>query len=208
MRSLVGGTPESRQVAFTVAMIALAAKMAKADGVVTDDEVSVVRRLFEVPDEERGNVARLFNLAKQDVAGFEIYAARLKRLYENDPAQMEDILDGLFIIATADGFVHEGEDAFLQVVSGIFGIDPADYRRIHERHVPPDVADPYVVLGIPRGSPPDVARRAWLRLAAENHPDRLVSRGLPVECLRLANDRMAMINAAYEAIGRERELVD
>ncbi len=209
VRSLVGGTPEGRQVAFTVSMIALAAKIAKADGVVTEDEVSVVRRLFDVPEDEKRNVARLFNLAKQDVAGYEAYAAKLKRLYEGDRDLMEDVLDGLFTIATADGLVHEEEDAFLEVVARIFGIPEDAYRRIHERHVRPDAADPWVVLGVPRGSPPEVVRRAWRRLVADNHPDRLMAHGVPPECIRLANDRMARINAAWAAVGREigRELV-
>jgi DnaJ like chaperone protein len=206
VRSLVAGTPESRQVTFTISMIALAAKMAKADGVVTADEVSIVRRLFEVPESERRNVARLFNLAKQDIAGFETYAARLRRLHDDDPAMLEDILDGLFIIAASDGHMHEDEDMFLERVAEIFGIDRAIYARVHARHVPLDAADPYVVLGIPRGSPPLVVKRAWRRLAADNHPDALIARGVPVECEKLANERMAAINAAYEAI--ERELVD
>jgi DnaJ like chaperone protein len=205
VRGITAGTPESRQVAFTISMIALAAKMAKADGVVTDDEVSAVKRLLLVPEAEQRNVARLFNLAKQDVAGFETYASRLKRLHDDNDALMEDILDGLFIIATADGLVHERESAFLHRVGEIFGFEPAAYERIRLRHVRPDAADPYVILGIPRGSPPGDVKRAWRRLVSENHPDRLIARGVPVECIRLATDRMAAINAAYEAI--ERDLV-
>jgi DnaJ like chaperone protein len=206
VRGLVGSTPEGRQVAFTISLIALSAKIAKADGVVTDDEVAVVRRLFIVPDSERANVARLFNLAKQDVAGFEAYASRLRRLYDEGDDLLEDVLDGLFTIATADGIVHDDETAFLARVSDIFGLPDRTYERILARHVEPDVTDPYVVLGITRGSTPEEVKRAWRRLVSENHPDRLVARGVPPECVRLANDRMAALNAAYEKI--ERELVD
>jgi DnaJ like chaperone protein len=203
VRGLVGGTPESRRLAFTISLIALSAKMAKADGVVTEDEVSVVRRLFDVPDSERRNVARLFNLAKQDVAGFESYASRLKRLYEDDHDLMEDVLDGLFVIAAADGYVHEREDAFLARVAEIFGLDRASFARIEARHVKPDASDPYVVLGVPRGSSPEEVKRAWRRLVVECHPDRLYAHGVPAEALKLANDRLARINAAYERIQRE-----
>jgi DnaJ like chaperone protein len=203
VRSLVTDSEESRQVAFTVSMIALAAKIAKADGVVTRDEVDVVRRLFVVPENERANVARLFNLARQDVAGFEHYAEKLRKLYDDDPVLMEDVLDGLFTIATADGLVHEHEDVFLERVAEIFGIDRSVFLTIHARHVRPDATEPWVVLGVRRGATQDEIKKAWRRLVAENHPDRLVARGVPAECIRLATDRVATINAAYEILQRE-----
>ena len=194
---------ERRQVAFTVSMIALAAKMAKADGVVTDDEVSVVKRLFVVPDRERGNVARLFNLAKQDVAGFEIYAERIEELHRGDPAMLEDVLDGLFVIAGADGLVHDHERRFLERVADIFHVSTAAFGRIMARHVRPEASDPFVVLGVPRTATPDEIKRAWRRQVAENHPDRLIARGVPAECVRLATERVAALNAAYDRIERE-----
>ena len=136
VRGMVTGSAESRQVAFTISMIALAAKMAKADGVVTADEVAVVKRLLDVPERERPNVARLFNLAKQDVAGFESYAGKIARLNADEPDILEDILEGLFIIAKADGMVHEREDRFLARVAEVFGIPEFDFTRIRARTPP------------------------------------------------------------------------
>lgn len=197
-------SPEARrQVAFTAAMIALSAKMAKADGVVTADEVAVVNRLFQVPPEERRNVARLFNLAKQDVAGFEFYAARIRALYADDPAPLEDILDGLLIIAAADGAVHERELAFLETVRTIFAVPRATFARLLARHARADKNCPYAVLGLTPGADPDEVKRAWRRLAAEHHPDRLQARGLPADFIRIATERMAAINAAYREIARQ-----
>ncbi|WP_246329485.1 molecular chaperone DjiA [Chthonobacter rhizosphaerae] len=196
------GADARRQVAFTVSMIALSAKMAKADGVVTEDEVSVVKRLFEVPDDERRNVARLFNLAKQDVAGFEAYAHKILALHAEEPQLLEDIVDGLFVIAKADGIVHDRELAFLERVAEIFQVAPQTFVRIQARHVRVGDFDPYLVLGIPRGSSPDEVKTAYRRLATEHHPDRLVARGVPAECIRLATDRMASLNKAYTLITR------
>jgi len=72
VRTVFAGDPElRRRVAFSVAMIALSAKMAKADGVVTQDEVRAFQSIFEVPKSEARNVARLYDLAKRDIAGFE-----------------------------------------------------------------------------------------------------------------------------------------
>src|SRR5215212_2214426 len=92
-----------RSIAFTIGMIALGAKMAKADGIVTANEITAFKQVFHVPPEELKNVAFVFNLAKQDVAGYDAYARQLARLFKGKPAMLEDILDGLFYIAKADG---------------------------------------------------------------------------------------------------------
>ncbi len=194
---------ERREVAFTIAMIALSAKMAKADGVVTSDEISVVKRLLIVPEAERANVARLFNLAKQDAAGFEAYARRIEALCHDQPELLEDVLDGLFVIAGADGLVHDRERDFLERVADIFHVSTAAFGRIMARHVKPEETDPFVVLGVPRTATPEDVKRAWRRQVAENHPDRLHSRGVPAECIRLATERVAALNAAYDRIERE-----
>lgn len=200
-----GENSGERSVAFTVAMIALAAKMAKADGVVTGDEEIAFLDVFEIPRGEERNVARLFNLAKQDVAGFEVYAARLAGLFPDDQEIRVDILDVLFHIAKADGVVHEHEVAYLARVAEIFGLEPREFDRILARHTRQG-ADPYLVLGLETAAGDDEVRRHYRRLVSENHPDRLIARGVPEEFVRIANDRMAAINAAYSQISAERGL--
>ncbi len=200
-----GVDPESRrQVAFSVALIALSAKMAKADGVVTADEVAAFGRIFAVPPEEERNVRRLFDLAKRDVAGYETYAQRIAEFYEHDRRGLEDVVDGLFAIAKADGAVHEREIAYLGRVAQIFGIDEAGFERIAARHVVPEDGDPYLILGIDRSLPMTDVRARYRALAAENHPDRLIARGVPPEAAALAHQRMAAINLAWQRIQLER----
>jgi DnaJ like chaperone protein len=194
-----------RRVAFSVAMIALSAKMAKADGVVTQDEIRAFREIFDIPPEEAHNVARLYDIAKADVAGFEIYARRMAGLCgsgHHNCAMLEDILDGLFHIAKADGMVHEREGRFLQRVAEIFRIEEEHYQSILARHLDLGEADPYVVLGIERGRPFEDVRKHYRMLVAHNHPDRLIARGVPEEFIRIATTRIAAINAAYELIER------
>lgn len=206
VRTAFGGDPElRRRVAFSIAMIALSAKMAKADGIVTQDEVRAFQQIFTIPSNEARNVARLFDLAKADVAGFEAYAERMARLCGSgrpNCAMLTDILDGLFFIAKADGVLHEREGRFLHRISEIFEIDEAHYQSILARHVDLGTADPYVVLGIERDRPFDEVKRHYRKLVAENHPDRLVARGLPQEFIAIATTRVAAINAAYELIER------
>ncbi len=199
-----GDPVRRRQVAFSVAMIALSAKMAVADGVVTRDEVAAFRRLYEVPEGEEANVTRLFNLARRDVAGFESYAARVAALYGAGDPILADILDGLFGIATADGIVHPTELAYLAAVATAFGLDDAAFATVKARHVDEGPDDPYRVLGVERALDLDAIRRVWRALAAENHPDRLIGRGVPPEFVAIAGKRMAAINAAWQRIEKER----
>ena len=203
--SLIAGDPATRRrVAFSVALIALSAKMAKADGIVTADEVAAFRRGFAVPPGEERNVARLFDLARQDVAGFETYARRVAALYDNDCCPLEDVLDGLFVIAKADGAVHAAEMAYLEHVATIFGFSEADFERIAARHVVPEEGDPYIILGAERSWPFDRIRRHYRKLVVENHPDKVIARGLPEEFVAVATDRLAAINRAWERIEMER----
>ncbi|TAN16386.1 MAG: DnaJ family molecular chaperone [Rhizobiaceae bacterium] len=208
VRTLFAGDPElRRRVSFSIAMIALSAKMAKADGVVTQDEVRAFQQIFAVPESETHNVARLYDLAKQDTAGYELYAERIAGLCgsgEKNCLMLEDILDGLFHIAKADGVVHEREVKFLRRVAEIFEIGPQHFDSILARHVDLGDADPYRVLGIARDVPFEELRRHYRRLVAENHPDKLIARGVPPEFVAIANARVAAINAAYEMIERRR----
>lgn len=206
VRTVFAGDPElRRRVAFSVAMIALSAKMAKADGVVTQDEIRAFQEIFSIPPKETRNVARLYDLAKADVAGYELYAERMAGLCgsgENNCTMLEDIIDGLFHIAKADGVLHEREGRFLRRTAEIFKIDEAHYQRILARHLDLGEADPYTVLGIERDAPFHEVRKHYRKLVANNHPDKLIARGLPQEFIAIATTRIAAINAAYELIER------
>lgn len=192
-----------REATFAVAVIALSAKMAKADGVVSRSEVDAFSRIFAIPKGEEKNVSRLYNLAKRDVAGFDAYARDVGRLFAGDRDMLEAVLDALFGIARADGAVHERELIYLGEVARLFGFDAHAFARIKARHVIED-GDPYLILEADRSWDRERLQRHYRRLVAENHPDRLIARGLPEEFVRIANDRLAAINAAWERIERIR----
>ena len=192
-------------VVFTIAVIALAGKMARADGSVSDAELQAFARVFQVPPQEENNVRRIFNLARQDVAGYEAYAGQIAKLFVDNPALLEDVLDGLFEIAKADGVLHPAEAQFLERVAEIFGFAPNEFRRIRASHFAPELTDPYVILGIGYTVGDEELKQTYRRLVRENHPDSLMARGVPEEFIKLANDKLAAINHAYETIQKERD---
>ncbi len=192
-------------VVFTIALIALSAKMAKADGIVLPAEVDAFYQICRVPDGERKNVERVYNLAQEDVAGFEAYAQQLADIFSSNPRVCEDVLDALFHIAHADGELHPAEEAFLKQVGDIFGLSRVGFARIQARHSP-DAIDPYIVLGVKENASDEVVRSVWLKAVRENHPDQLQARGVPEEITHLANARMAVINRAWETIRNDRNI--
>lgn len=193
-------TPPERSVGFTIAVIALGAKMAKADGQVTRDEVTAFREVFAIPTEEEGNAARIFNLARQDVAGFDIYARKIAAMLGSGDPVLVDLMEGLFHIAMADGEFHPHEDTFLREVARIFGVDDRCFRSLLTRFVPDAPRDPYDVLRVPHDAPLADVRAAWRQAVRDSHPDRMRARGLPDEALKLAEQRLIDVNRAWEEI--------
>ena len=193
-------TPPERSVAFTIAVIGLGAKMAKADGRVTRDEVAAFREVFHIPPEDEAAAARLYNLARQDVAGFDDYARKIARMFQGTDGMLCDLLEGLFHIAVADGTYHDLEDDFLEHVAEIFGLSERQFRAVRTRFVPDAEPDPYAVLGVTPEMPLDQVRTAWRALVRESHPDKMMARGLPEEAIRMAEKRLVAINRAWGAI--------
>lgn len=201
-----GGVDGTKQVAFTIGVIVLGAKMAKADGVVTPDEVVAFKEVFHVPPDEMKNVGRVFDQARKDAAGYEPYAQQIAGLFKNNPAVLEDLIDGLFHIAKADNVMHPRELEFLESIATIFGFNEAAWLRIKEGHLGPDRADPYTVLGVSHDASDDELKRIYRKLVREHHPDTLIAQGMPQEFVDVANDKLAAINSAYDRVAKQRGL--
>jgi len=192
--------PPERSVAFTIAVIALGAKMAKADGEVSRSEVTAFRQVFHIAREDEAQAAQVFNLARQDVAGFESYASQIARMFRDSPEALQDLLEGLFHISMADGFYHPRENDFLEIVAERFGLSNSCFEYLRARHVPGEKPDPYTILGVTSGMPVADIRSHWRQLVRDNHPDMMIARGLPEEVIQMATTRLASLNAAWEEI--------
>jgi DnaJ like chaperone protein len=199
--------PGLRQIGFTVGVIALGAKMARVDGEVTGDEVEAFRSFFHVPPEEEKNVARFFDLAKRDSAGFETYARQVAALFPDAPEILESVLEGLFDIAKADGKVGAAEADYLAEVAHIFGLESTRFDRARAAALGEVECEPCIVLGIDPLATDEQIREAWIRQVKIHHPDRLIAQGLPEEAIKVANRKLALINDAYAKLRRQRGLV-
>ena len=198
-------TPPEKSVAFTIAVIALAAKMAKADGRVDRSEVAAFRRIFTIPRSEEKNAARVFDLARQDVAGFDAWAGRIARMFQPGDPVLENVIEGLIIIGTADGALHAAEHEMLNEIARIFSISPPLLATIIARHDAEAETPPHIVLGLPPDASVEDARARWRVLIRENHPDRAIAAGLPREAIRLAEGRTRAINDAWAQYRRLRQ---
>ncbi|MFC3170306.1 MULTISPECIES: molecular chaperone DjiA [Paracoccus] len=190
--------PPERSVAFTIAVIALGAKLAKSDGAVARSEVAAFRRVFIIPRAEEKNAARVFDLARQDVAGFDAWARRIAAMFPAGDPVLADVIEGLCIIAVADGGMHENEILFIDEVGRIFGLPAERVAAIRLRHDRQTGCPPCDVLGIPLDTPMPEARKRFRALILEAHPDRAIARGLPPEAVRLAEARTRRLNEAWE----------
>ncbi|MEQ8558686.1 MAG: molecular chaperone DjiA [Henriciella sp.] len=202
-----GCAPDPNDVGFTAAVIGLGAKMAAADGRVSDSEVMVFSRVFRAAPEDADKVRRVFNIARQTVRGYEAYARRIAKKYSARPCLLEGVLDGLFMIAGADGAVTDDEMQYLRTVAETFGFDEVTFRRIRASHLGPERDDPYHILGVAHDAAFDDIRRAYRKLMADNHPDRIVGNGAPREFEIAAHDKAAAITGAYARIRAERGMI-
>ncbi len=195
---------QTRQVAFTMAVIVLSAKMAKSDGVVTREEVNAFKKVFHIPKDELSSVGKLFDEARADSNGFEPYAEQVSRMFSGQPAILEELLGGLFHIAQADGVIHPAELEFLGKVSAIFGFSEQQFQSLNARFRSLGETCPYEILGVSTDATNEDIKRVYRKLIIENHPDKLIAHGLPQEFIDLANEKMAAINSAYDTISKQR----
>ncbi len=195
--------PAQSRIAFTIAVVTLAAKMSKADGVSSAVEAEAFKQQFSVPEGDCANVRRLYELAAQDVTGFETYAKQIARLLGRDPDLKMSVLESLFHVASADGILHPGEDAYLASVADIFGLSAAEYRGVRRAFIH-DPDGPYEILGLRADASDKDIKARYRELVKSHHPDALVAKGVPAEMLAGADRRLAAITAAYDAVLAER----
>ena len=188
-----------KQIGFTIGVIVLSAKMAKADGKVTKSEIKAFKKKINVPDNEIKNVARLWDQAKKTTNGFEVYAKQISNLLEKNSTVLEELLNLLVIIAEADGKITNLEKIYLKEVSNIFGFSEQDFERICSSKLDKNI-DPYQTLGVLKDAPLEEIKNKWKTLAMKHHPDRLIAQGIPKDIIETNSYRLKEINNAWDLI--------
>ena len=193
------GFAPSQQV-FAIALIILTAKLAKADGYVSREELLAIKDKLKIPEHEIDQVGKIFNKAKEDSLGYEPYAQQIAQIYRNNPVVLDEIINTLFYIAEADGSISDSELAMMRNIAKIFGLNESQFEGIKESRKSSDKLNPYIVLGCSPNDDFAIIRKKYLQLSKEHHPDVLMNKGVPQEVIEESKKKMRAINSAFDQI--------
>ena len=202
--STINISQQQKQNIFAISVIILSAKIAKADGQVTKDEIYAFKEKFKVPENEISEVGKIFNEAVKSKDGYEQVAKQVGTLFADNKIILEELLNNLFHIAESDGITSKEEIEILKSISKSFGLSQNDFQRIFHSRLQDKESDPYKVLGVSRNDSDATIRNKWIKLNKEHHPDNLIAKGLPKEFIDQANDELSSINLSYDKIKDQR----
>ena len=198
------GFAHSQQV-FAIALIILTAKLAKADGHVSREELIAIKNKLKIPEHEIDQVGKIFNKAKEDSLGYEPYAQQIAQIYRNNPVVLDEIINTLFYIAEADGSISDSELAMMRNIAKIFGLNESQFEGIKESRKSSDKLNPYIVLGCSPNDDFAIIRKKYLQLSKEHHPDVLMNKGVPQEVIEESKKKMRAINSAFDQIEKMKQ---
>jgi len=199
-RSANFGSFAQPQQIFALSLIVLSAKLSKADGQVSKEELVAVRDKLKIPDNEIEQVGKIFNKAKEESTGYEPYAQQISQIYKNNLNVLEEVINILFYIAEADGNISQPEMNMIQHIAEIFGLNDTQFNSIKESRKSSDKLNPYIVLGCNPDDNLQNIRKKYLKLSKEHHPDLLISKGVPQEVIEESKKKMRSINSAWDQI--------
>ena len=194
-----GSTAQSQQI-FALSLIVLAAKLSKADGLVSKEEIIAVKEKLKIPDSEMDQVGKIFNQAKKESTGYEPYAKQISEIFQGNINVLEEVINILFYIAESDGHVSSEEESMIANIAYIFGLTQKQYESIKETRKSSDKLNPYIVLESQPTDDIQTIRKKYIKLSKEHHPDLLISKGVPIEVINESKNKMRAINAAWDQV--------
>ena len=190
---------QSQQI-FAISLVILTAKLAKADGQVSKEELIAIKEKLKIPDHEIDQVGKIFNKAKKDSLGYEPYAQQIAQIYRNNPVVLDEVINILFYIAEADGKISDSELIMIKNIARIFNLTDIQFEGIKESRKGSDKLNPYIVLGCSSNDDFATIRKRYLQLSKEHHPDALINKGVPKEVVEQSKKKMRAINSAFDKI--------
>ena len=194
------GKQQNAQEIFALSLIVLSAKLSKADGQVSKEELIAVKDKLQIPDSEIDQVAKIFNKAKYESTGYEPYAKQISEIFKGNINVLEEVINILFYIAEADGNVSSEEESMIANIAYIFGLTQKQYESIKESRKSSDKLNPYIVLESQPTDDLQTIRKKYIKLSKEHHPDLLISKGVPIEVINESKNKMRAINAAWDQV--------
>jgi len=188
------------QQIFALSLIVLSAKLSKADGQISKEELIAVKDKLKIPENEIDQVGKIFNKAKEESTGYEPYAQQIAQIYRGNINVLEEVINILFYIAEADGNVSNSELKMIEHISQIFGLTDVQFNSIKESRKSSDKLNPYVVLESHPDDAIEIIRKRYLKLSKEHHPDLLMSKGVPQEIIDESKAKMRAINSAWDQV--------
>ncbi len=194
------GSFRQPQQIFALSLIVLSAKLSKADGSVSREELVAVKDKLKIPENEIDQVGKIFNQAKKETTGYEPYAQQIAQIYKNNPNVLEEVINILFYIAEADGHVSQSELNMIQHIAQIFGLKEVQLNSIKESRKSSDKLNPYIVLESKPEDDLQIIRKRYIKLSKEHHPDLLMNKGVPTEVIEESKKKMRAINSAWNKV--------
>ena len=204
-----GYNPLEAQQTFMIAMISLAAKVAKADGSVSQAEVrsfdSFLKDQLAMASAERRVAARIFNEARDSHIPAEEFARQIRQLLGHQPARMRDLISLLMSIAMADGHYTAAEESLIRSIAHEMGLSGHDFEEATAMFNPrASLGASYKVLGVTKGATDGEVKKAYRNLAREYHPDVVANKGMGEDFQKFAAEKMRAVNSAYDAVKEAR----
>ncbi len=198
-RARIGSFAQPQQI-FALSLIVLSAKLSKADGQVSREELVAVKDKLKIPENEIDQVGKIFNKAKEESEGYEPYAQQIAQIYKGNLNVLEEVINILFYIAEADGNISEEESGMIEHIGQIFGLDKSQINSIKESRKSSDKLNPYIVLESNPNDDLQIIRKKYLKLSKEHHPDLLLNKGVPKEVIEESKKKMRAINSAWNQV--------
>ena len=216
------GDKERVQSAFFAATFSVMGYIAKADGRVSEVEIQLANRVMSqmmLDDDQRKIARNLFNEGKQ--SGFDIDGVlnQFKLECHRRFHLVQMFIEIQIAILLADGVIHAREREIIYYIGDrlavprqlidqlIMMVSGQQYysKDSTQQHTPQnDLANAYSVLGVKSSATDAEIKKAYRRLMNQHHPDKLVSKGLPEEMIKIATEKTQEIRKAYEKIKQSR----